>query len=54
MEIQAIHWLGVRTDRQCAFARVEAHDARRIRRGEANKIGETVAALVDHMCVHQG
>src|SRR5437588_11911678 len=28
--------VGVRTDRQCDFARVETHDARRITRDEAN------------------
>ena len=44
--------VGVRADRQCAFPRVETHDARGIGRGEADEIGEAVAALLDHMRVH--
>src|SRR3984893_11455852 len=47
------HDVGVRADRQRPFARVEAHDARCIRRGEPDKIGEAVAALLDHVGVHQ-
>jgi hypothetical protein len=45
--------VGVRADRQCALLRIEAHDARRVRRDEADEIGKAVAAFRHHVRVHQ-